>query len=198
MFDLIDGVMPALAKKVTEWKEDLFFAVKLSQQKLSKYYAEVTASTGMVVISAHILDSFRKLQSFRKWHKRMDTIPEDITSPATQYQEAFLKSMENEYCAKHRRVPVNKHQSGPKSNLIPSDTVLGSCQSSFDPYGLSCDGEEYSTPYNVAEMTPGQIDRAACLLMATRLYSKSLREAPQNWVADSSKSQWIPLRPNGD
>jgi hypothetical protein len=37
MFDHMDGVMRALAKKKTPWKEDLFFAVKLSQQKLSKY-----------------------------------------------------------------------------------------------------------------------------------------------------------------
>jgi len=42
MFDHMDGVMRALAKKKPQWKEDLFFAVKLAQQKLSKYYAEVT------------------------------------------------------------------------------------------------------------------------------------------------------------
>jgi len=52
MFDHMDGVMRALAKKKTQWKEDLFFAVKLAWQKLSKYYAEVTPTTGMVVISA--------------------------------------------------------------------------------------------------------------------------------------------------
>ena len=39
MFDHMDGVMRALAKKKTQWKEDLFFAVKLARQKLSKYYA---------------------------------------------------------------------------------------------------------------------------------------------------------------
>jgi hypothetical protein len=42
MFDHMDGVMRSLAKKKTQWNEDLFFAVKLGQQKLSKYYAEVT------------------------------------------------------------------------------------------------------------------------------------------------------------
>jgi len=30
MFDHIDGVMRALAMKKTQWKEDLFFAVKLA------------------------------------------------------------------------------------------------------------------------------------------------------------------------
>jgi hypothetical protein len=65
MFDHMDGVMRALAKKKTPWKKDLFFAVKLARQKLSKYYAEVTPTTGMLLISAHKLDPFRKLQSFR-------------------------------------------------------------------------------------------------------------------------------------
>jgi hypothetical protein len=30
MFDHMDGVMCALANKETQWKEDLFFAVKLA------------------------------------------------------------------------------------------------------------------------------------------------------------------------
>jgi len=34
-------------------KEDLFFAVKLARQKLSKYYAELTPTTGIHLISAH-------------------------------------------------------------------------------------------------------------------------------------------------
>jgi hypothetical protein len=31
----------------------------------------------------------------------------------------------------------------------------GSYQSSFDPYGSSSDDDEYLTPNNVAEITPG-------------------------------------------
>ena len=38
MFNHLDGVMWALAKIMTRWKEDLFFAMKLAQQKLSKSY----------------------------------------------------------------------------------------------------------------------------------------------------------------
>jgi len=34
MFDPMDGVMQALAKKKTQWKEDLIFTVKLARQKL--------------------------------------------------------------------------------------------------------------------------------------------------------------------
>jgi len=61
MFDHMDGVMRALARIKTHRKEDLFFAGKLAQQKLAKSYAEVNPTTGMRLISAHILDPVRKL-----------------------------------------------------------------------------------------------------------------------------------------
>jgi len=161
MFDHMDGVMRALSTKKTPWREDLFFAVKLARQKLSKYYAKVTTTTGMLLISAHIVDPFRKLRSLRKWEKQMDINPEGETSYTTQYQEAFLKYVENEYCAKHRRMPVNTYQSLPCSDHISSSTASRSCQSSIDPYDLSSDDEEYLMPNNLAETTPGRSDRAA-------------------------------------
>jgi len=117
MFDHMDGVMRDLAKKKTQWKEDLFFAVECARQKRSKYYMEVTPTTGMLLITAHILDSFRKLRLFRMWDKRMDINPEDETSYTTQYQEAFLKYVENEYCTKHRRLPVIKSHNTLNNNL---------------------------------------------------------------------------------
>ena len=95
-------------------------AVKLARQKLSKYYAEVTPMTDMLLISAHILDPCWKLRSFRKWDKGMDINPEDESSYTTQYQEAILKYVENEYCAKHQCVPVNKLEMVPSSNLVAS------------------------------------------------------------------------------
>jgi len=111
----------------------------------------------------------------------MDINPEDETSYTTQYQEAFLKYVENEYCAKHRSVPENKLQSLPTSNRISSATASRSCQSSFDSYDLSSDDEEYLTPNNVAETTSERSDRAACLLTAARLYLNSPPEAPKIW-----------------
>jgi hypothetical protein len=36
MFDHMDGVMQALAIKMTQWKEDSFFVLKFAQEKLSK------------------------------------------------------------------------------------------------------------------------------------------------------------------
>jgi len=136
---------------------------------------------GMLLIPTPILNPFQKLRSFRKWDKGMDINPEDQTSYTTQYQVAFPKHVGNEYCVKHRHVPVNKHNSLPSSNLIPFATASKSCQSSVDPDDLSSDDEEYLTPNNVAETTPGRSDRTARLLTAARLYLNSLPEAPKNW-----------------
>jgi len=36
MFNHMDGVKQALAKKMTQWTENLFFAMKLAWQKVSK------------------------------------------------------------------------------------------------------------------------------------------------------------------
>jgi len=120
MFDHMDGIMQALAEKNTAWKEDLVFAVKLAQQKLFNYYSKVTPLMGMILVSARSLDPFRKLRSFWEWDNPMDINPEDETSYTTQYNEAFLKYVENEYCVKHRHVPVNKPETIPSSSLVPS------------------------------------------------------------------------------
>jgi hypothetical protein len=154
MFDYMDGVMHALAMRKTQWKEDFLFAVRLARQMLPKYNAELTPTTGMLLISAHVLEPFRKLRSYTKWDNGMDINPENETSYTTQYQEAFPKYVENEYCAKRRRVPVNIVETVPSSNLVPSATASRSYQLSFDPYDLSSADEEYLTPNNVAETTP--------------------------------------------
>jgi hypothetical protein len=49
-------MIQALDKKKTQWKEDLYFTVKVAHQNQSKYYAEVSPTTGLLLISAHILD----------------------------------------------------------------------------------------------------------------------------------------------
>jgi len=177
----MDGVIQALPRNNTQSKEDLFFTVKLAWQKLTKYYAEVTPSTGMLLILSCILDCFWKLWSFRKCDMGMDCNFEDETSYTTQQQEVFLKYVENESCAKHRDVPVNKPECVPSRNLVLSAMASWSCQASFDPYNLSSDDEEYSTPNNVAEMTPGWSNHAACLSTAARLYFNSQPEATKNW-----------------
>ena len=68
MFDHMDGTMRALAKKKTHWKIDLFLAMKLVRQTLSKPNVEVTPLTGILLISAHILNPFRNLRSCRLCH----------------------------------------------------------------------------------------------------------------------------------
>jgi len=84
MFDHIHCVMGAMAKRKIEWMEHLFFAVKSVLQKLSKQYDEVTPLSGMLLMSAHILEPLQKLWSFRKWDKGMAINPEDKTSYTTQ------------------------------------------------------------------------------------------------------------------
>jgi hypothetical protein len=136
----------------------------------------------MLLIDAHILDPFHKSGWFRKWDKGMDVNPDDETSYTTQYQEAVLQYVENEYCAKHQHVPVNKLQRLPSSIPISSATASGSCQSSFDPYNLSSEDEEYLTLNNVVEMTTGRSYCAArFLITTTKLYLNLLPEAPKNW-----------------
>jgi len=179
MFNYMDLVIWALAQKKTQWKEDLFFGVRLARQKLSKYYAEVTSTTGMLLMSAHILDSFQMLRSFRMWDMGMDLNPEHKTFYTTQSQEAFLKYVEHEYCAKHSH-RVNKLESLLSSTLVPFTMASGSCQSFFDPYYLSSNDEEYIMSKYVAEMTPGQRDCAAFLLTAARVDLNLPAEAPTN------------------
>jgi len=135
---------------------------------------------GMLLISAHILDPFRKLRMFRKWETVMDINREDETSNTTQYQEVFLKYVENEYCAKNRCVLVNKPESLPSNNLVPSTKASGSGQSSCVPYDLSSNDEEYLTPNSVAETTPGRSNRAAPIFTTARCYLNSPPESPKN------------------
>ena len=111
----------------------------------------------------------------------MEINPDDETSYTTQYQGAFLKNVENEYYAKHQRLPVRKPKIIPNRNLVSSGIPSTSGQPSYNPYDLYSNDEEYLMPKNVAEMTPGRRDHAARLLIAARLYLNSPSELPRNW-----------------
>jgi hypothetical protein len=104
----------------------------------------------------------------------------DETSNTRQYFEEFLKLMGKQYYAKYRRLSVNQPESV-GSNNASSTTSSGSDQSSFNPYDLSSNDDEYLMSQNLAEITPGHSYRAACLLAAARLYFNSLPEEPKNW-----------------
>jgi hypothetical protein len=136
--------------------------------------------TGMLLISAHILDPLRNLRLLRKRDNGMDMHPEDETSNTTQYQQAFLKDVEDEYSSKHQRVPVNKRHTVPSSKLFPSTMASGSNQSSFDPYDPCSYDEEYLRRNNVPKPTPVRSDHSARVLNAARLYLDLLSEAPTN------------------
>jgi len=116
-----------------------------------------------------------------KWDKEIDINPEDETSYATQYQEACLTYMENEYSAKHRRVLVNKPDSVPNRTLVPAIKAVWTGQSSFDRYDFSIYDEEYSELNTVVEMTSSWSIRAASILSAAFLYLNSPPEVLENW-----------------
>jgi hypothetical protein len=56
--------------------------------------------------------------------------------------------------------------------------AYGSGHTSYQPYDLSSNDEEYWMPNNVAETTPGSSDYATRLLTAARLYINSPPELP--------------------
>jgi hypothetical protein len=111
----------------------------------------------------------------------MDINPEDGTSYTAQYQEVFLKYVENEYCAKHRRLRVIKSDNTLNNNLSSLEMSARSGHSFYDPYDLSSDDDECLMATYVAETTPGRSARAARLLTAASLYLNSPCEFPQNW-----------------
>jgi hypothetical protein len=111
----------------------------------------------------------------------MDITSEHETSYTTQYQEAFLKNVENKYYTKHQRLLVTKPKIIPNRNLISSRIPSTSGQSSYNPYDLYSNDEEYLMLKSVAEKTPRRSDRAACLLKAARLNWHSPPKLPHNW-----------------
>jgi hypothetical protein len=61
MFNQMDGVMRGLAKKKIQWRENLYFAVKVARQNPPKYSLKITPTTGLVLILGQLLDSLPKL-----------------------------------------------------------------------------------------------------------------------------------------
>ena len=90
----------------------------------------------------------------------MDINPGNKTSYTTQYHEALLNYVENEYCAKHRQLSVTKHEKLQSNDFLHSAMPSQSGQSSFDPYDLSNGDEEYLRPKICPKRLP---DRAIAL-----------------------------------
>jgi hypothetical protein len=82
---------------------------------------------------------------------------------------------------KHRHLPVIKSDNELNNNLSFFEMASRSGQSSYDPYDLSRNEDEYLMPTNVAEMTLGQSTHTARLLTAARLHLNSPPELPQDW-----------------
>jgi len=170
MLDHMDGVMWAMAKKNAQFKEDLYFTIKIASQKRPKKYSEVTPTTSLLLMLAHIVDSFRKMQSFRKWHQAIDIDPEDKTSYTIRFRNPFLKNMQKEYCAEDWQTSVTETESGLYNNIFSLAKPSEFGQSSYDPSDWSSDDEQFLTAKSVAQTTPGQSDCATPSLAAARLY----------------------------
>ena len=99
----------------------------------------------------------------------------------TQYQEAFLKYVENEYSAKHQQISAIIPETLPGLKIFPSAKAGGFGQSSLGTYDLCCDEENYVTPKSLGETTPRWSDYTALLLTAARLDLNSPPEARKNW-----------------
>jgi len=179
MFNHLDGVMWAFAQKITQWNEDFYFTVGYVQQKLSKCYSEATPTTSLLVISAYILDPFRKLQLCRNWNHGKIINPDDETLNTMQYQSALLKFLENQSCAKHWVLSVNKPERVTTKNPFSSTMASWSSQSFLNKYHLSGDDDEYLTSKNVVGVTLRRRNRKARWLAAPRLYLNSSPESPK-------------------
>lgn len=175
-FDRIDSIQPGSAKKNTQLSEDLYITVRFTWQKMSKSYAEVTPLAVMGLISVQILKQCRNLWLDPKWHSGMDIAPEKETFYSTQYPETFPPYVDNECCAKRRRLPVTMPQTSPSNSLVPSSMASGSAQSTFHVWDLSPDNEAYWRPKYVVGTTPGWCDCATGIFTARRLDFKSLTE----------------------
>jgi len=181
MFNHVDGIMRDLAKKQGQWKEYLYFAVKFAWQKLSKYYPQVTPTTGMLCILACILDLVWMLRSLTMWDMGIDIHSEDETSFTTKFANAFLKYVEIQYCANHRHLHVIEPKCELSNNHFPSIMASRSGHSSFDQYDLSSNDEEYSIHGIVEETMPGLSENKVCLLTAAGLDLNSLHDQPKQW-----------------
>jgi len=80
----------------------------------------------------------------------------DKTSYCTQSEQVILKDVGNGYTANLSHGPVNRPESISSNNYVPCAMASASTQSSFNPWDLSSDDEEYLMTNNVTEATPGQ------------------------------------------
>ena len=76
---------------------------------------------------------------------------------------------------------VIKTENVPGSNLFPSAMASWFGKSSFDPYNLSSDDEEYLSPEYMDEMTTEGSNCSERLLTAGRVHLNSLPEARRTW-----------------
>lgn len=167
IFDHLDSVLKALAKKRVQWKRDIHRAVRCARAKLRKYYSKVTPDTGLILILATILDPFRKLQTFKAWDKEVGLIGDEAESYKSQYSNAFLAYWESNY--------VNNEDSrgmeGDKKGNAGLRNLRGNEVKPIPRiYGLESSDEEDEPVIQEIHETPRSSSRKSLLMQQARQY----------------------------
>jgi len=181
MFDHMDSVMPALAKKKTPWKDDLFSAVKLARQKLSNTmlkWRQRWACCSFLHISSILFRSCDSVESgTREWILILRTRHPILPNTQRPYWfSCTMNSVPNiDLCWS---ISTKAYRAAIPS---PPQWLQNPVNHPLIHMNRSSDDQEYLTPHNVAETTPGQSDHSARLLTAARLYFNSPPEALIIW-----------------
>jgi len=187
IFDHLDGVLKALAKKRLQWKRDIHRAVRSARAKLRKYYTKVTPETGLILILATMLDPFRKLQTFKGWDKEMGKSSDDSDSYERQYCDAFLSYWENNYVNNLDSLEGNGTDERKKTRGGGSGRLLGNEGKQIPRiYGLDSSDEEEDdgNEDHRTHSTPRTASRKSLLMQQARQYLANGRANIQSWQHD--------------
>lgn len=105
---------------------------------LSRYRPEVTTEAGMILGSIHIVDPFQMLRSCMNRHNGMGINPGNKTPYTMHSLRSILNYLQNEYCAKHRHLPVIVHKPVPSVMREESSPRYTQLEVSLPSISLSC------------------------------------------------------------
>jgi len=172
MFDHMEGIIKALAKKQIQWKVDIRRAMRSARSKLSAYYAEVTPESGLLLILVQMLDPYRKTRMFQHWDKRAGVSPASPGSYTSQYTQAFLDYWEKNYVSKMiEKATIKLEPAGPS----PAKANAGSLpKPSNFVYCVDSDSDD-EIPASLLTATPRRTNHRAQLVGIARQYLENSR-----------------------
>ena len=181
MFDHMESVLKALAKKRTQWKKDIHKAVRAGRAKLREYYSNVTPGTGLLLILATILDPFRKLRTFERWDKDMGVSNDNADSYTRQYSDAFLDYWEKNYVIGDGEGTneVKKEEFGGPLSDLGENVSIGKKGGGIKVYTIDSSDEDTDEEVTAKpNSTPRSASRKAYLMQQARQYLANGRVDP--------------------